>query len=339
MALRPPPAAAAAAIEAVDLQDADALDLLHRLDALAHDALDAVEQLAAEQRVARLVGQHVLGLVEQLLRLGLDRRADALGLGGDARLLGRLLGEQHLDGLAALGDLAVAHRDDALGRLGRARTRAFSASALAAEFFQRLLIERDRLVHQRRLDLLLAIDLELAQVALAADAGLVEAAVGGDARALDFLVGGDLGFLQRLDAGDFELLDRAPALEPGGFERLLARRRPLVSTSLAGDDFGLLDLPVGVDPLGALRGERDDALLVGDLDRLLLVDVEHFARLATRRCAPLRARARRDALRSMGRASIGRLDRLRAIRVRRPRSLAMRPRRPRSWAIGSRPCG
>src|ERR1700722_19725131 len=51
----------------VDMQDADAFDFLHRLDALAHDTLDAVEQLAAEQRVARLIGKHVLGLVQQLL--------------------------------------------------------------------------------------------------------------------------------------------------------------------------------------------------------------------------------------------------------------------------------
>ena len=112
-------AAAAAAIEAVDLEDADALDLLHRLDALAHDALDAVEQFAAEQRVARLVGQHVLRLVEQALRLGLDGGADALGFGGDPRLLGLLLGDQYLDGLAPLGDLALARGYDALGRFRR----------------------------------------------------------------------------------------------------------------------------------------------------------------------------------------------------------------------------
>src|SRR6266480_687079 len=63
-------AVAAAAVEAVHLQDADTFDLLHRLDALAHDALDAVEQLAAEQRIARLVGEHVLRLVQEPLRLG-----------------------------------------------------------------------------------------------------------------------------------------------------------------------------------------------------------------------------------------------------------------------------
>src|SRR6185312_14364813 len=47
------------AIEAVDLKDADALDLLHGLHALAHDAFDAVEQLAPEQRRTRRLAQHV----------------------------------------------------------------------------------------------------------------------------------------------------------------------------------------------------------------------------------------------------------------------------------------
>src|SRR5262249_23946905 len=61
--------ACAIAVEAVDTENADALDLLHRLDALADDALDAVEQLAAVQRVARLVGEHVLGFVEKALCL------------------------------------------------------------------------------------------------------------------------------------------------------------------------------------------------------------------------------------------------------------------------------
>ena len=115
------------------MEDADALDLLHRLDALAHDALDTVEQLAPEQRVARLVGQHVLGFVQQLLRLRLDRGADPLGFGGDPRLLGLLLGQQDFDRLAPLGDLAVAHRDDALLRPPSRAALAFSASACAAD--------------------------------------------------------------------------------------------------------------------------------------------------------------------------------------------------------------
>ena len=244
-------AAADAAGQTVDMQDADALDFLHRLDALAHDALDAVEQLAAEQRVARLIGKHVLGLVEQLLPLGLDRRAHAFGPGGDALLLGFLLGDQHLDRLAPLGDLAVAHGDDAFGGLGGVRLGVLGLR-LRGRLFQRFLIENDRLLHQHRLDLLLAVDLQFAQFALAPDAGLVEPAVRGDAGALDFLVRGDLGFLQRLNATDFELLDHAPALQPGRFQRLLLRYFGGLDVA-AGDDFGLLDLPVGVDALGAFR--------------------------------------------------------------------------------------
>ena len=49
----PAVAAGLTAVETVDLEDADALDLLHRLDALAHDALDTFEQLAPEERLAR----------------------------------------------------------------------------------------------------------------------------------------------------------------------------------------------------------------------------------------------------------------------------------------------
>src|SRR6185436_10917175 len=269
--------AAAPAVEAVDLKDADALDLLHRLDALAHDALDAVEQLAAEQRVARLICEHVLGFVEQPLRLGLDGGAHALGVGRDLRLLGPFLRQQHLDGFLALGDLAVAGGDDAFGGLGGPRARILGRH-LGGGFLERLLIEGDGLFHQRRFDFLLAVDLQLAQVALAADAGFVEAAVGGDAGPFDLLAGGDLGFLQRLDPGDFELFDRATAGEPGGFERLFARDiRGL--DFLARDDFRLLDLAIGIDAFGAFCGQRDHALLVGDLDRLLLVDVEHLAGL------------------------------------------------------------
>ena len=254
--------AAVAAGQSVDVQDADALDLLHRLDALAHDALDAIEQLAAEQRVARLVGEHVLGLVEQLLRLGFDRRAHPFGLGGDARLLGFLLGDKDFDRLAPLGDLAVAHRDDALGRLGRARPGVLGVG-LRGRLFERFLIESNRFFHRGRLDVLLATDLQFAQFPLAPDAGLVEAAVRRDARALHFLVRGDLGFLQGLDARDFELLDHAATLQPGRFERLLPGHFGGLDVA-AGDDLGLLDLAVGVDALGAFRRQRDDPLLVGE---------------------------------------------------------------------------
>src|SRR5713226_6021629 len=145
--------------------------------------------------------------------------------------------------------------------------------------FERLLIENNRLLHQRRLDFLFAIDLQLAQIPLAPDAGLIEPAVGRDARALDFLVGGDLRFLQGLDARDFKLLDHAPTLQPSCFERLLPRHLGGLNLA-AGHDLGLLELPIGVDAFGAFRRQRDYPVLVGELDCFLLVDVEHFAFLA-----------------------------------------------------------
>ena len=53
----------------------------------------------------------------------------------------------------------------------------------------------------------------------------------------------------------------------------------MVSTSLRRDDLGLPDLAVGIDPLGFFGGEGDHAVFVGDLDRLLLLDIEHLALL------------------------------------------------------------
>src|SRR3984957_9343656 len=297
------------------MQDADSLDLLHRLDALAHDALDAVKQLAAEQRVARLIGEHVLGFVEQLLRLGFDRGPHPFGLRADPRLLGFLLGNEDLDGLAALGDLAVAHGDDALGGFGGARLGVLGFG-LRGRLFQRLLLESDRFFHQDRLDLLLAVDLQLAQIPLATDAGLVEAAIRRDAGALDFLVRGDLRFLQGLHARDFELLDHAATLQPGRFEGLFPRYFDGLDIA-AGDNLGLLDLAVGVDPLGAVRRQRDDPLLVGKLDRPLLVDVEDFARPARGNALGFERKFDADALPFDGVTSpqFGGLDRFRALDV------------------------
>src|SRR5712664_2054311 len=290
--------------QTVDVQDADALDLLHRLDALAHDALDAVEQLAAEQRVARLVGEHVLGLIQQLLRLG-----------ADTLLFGFLLGDQHFDRLAPLGDLAVAHGDDAFGRLGRTRLGVLGLG-MRGRMFQRFLIERNRLLHHCRLDLLLAMDLQLAQLPLATDAGLVETTVRSDARALDLLVRGNLGFLQGLDATDLELLDYAPTLQPSRFERLLLGHFTGLDVA-TGDDLGLFDLPIGVDALGALRRQRDDPVLVGEFHRFLLVDVEHFAGLAGGNALSLERKFDADAL-TLDRVAplqLRRLDRLRTFDV------------------------
>ena len=277
------------------MQDADALDLLHRLDALAHDAFDVLEQLALEQRLPRAVGEHVLGLVDEPLRLGLDGGADPRGLGRDPGLLGFLLGDQHLDGLAAPRDLAVAHGDGLflgfggavpwrfpprparpIARATSGRARWPCPSVAVSTTFSRSTSSLRRSRSR-------------------ADAGLVEAAVGGDADAFDFLARGDLGLLQRLDAGDLQLLDRAPPLQPRGFHHLLALDVALLDL-LLGEDLGLAHLPVGVDALRLLRGQRDDALLVGEFDRLLLVDVQHLAGPCGRDAVGLQRQFDADAL-------------------------------------------
>ena len=183
-----------ASIEAVDLEDTDALDLLHRLDALAHDALDAVEQFPPEQRIARGLGQHVFRLVEEPLRLGLDRGAYPLRFGRDACLFGRLLGQQHFDRPAPAGNLGVAHRDDPFLRFCGARF-CVLRFGLRGRLLKRLLVEGDCLFHQRRLDHFLAVYLELAQISLACDARLVYAAIGGDTGTLDLFSRSDLGLL------------------------------------------------------------------------------------------------------------------------------------------------
>ena len=181
---------------------------------------------------------------------------------------------------------------------------------LGRGFHQRLLEDRDRLVHHSALDLALAIDLELAQVEVAADTGLVEAAFGGDARALDLLARGDLGFLQRLVARDIELFERLAALQP----RHLQRRSRVMSTfsiSWRALISAARTARSEIDPLDLPRGSRDDALLLGDLDGLLLIDLQHLAALR-RRDPPCRSQFGLDAadLDRIALLDLGGLDRL-----------------------------
>ena len=175
------------------------------------------------------------------------------------------------------GGLAVARGDDPLLGFGRPGAHGFRVD-LGGGFLERLLEQGDGLVHQGGLDLPLARDLELAQLALAADAGFVQSAFGGDARPLDLLAGLDLGFLQGLRARHLDLLQRTAACQPGRFDRLLAADLGLLDLLLR-RDLGLLDVPVGLGALDLLAGELDGALLLGDLDHLLLVDLQHFAAL------------------------------------------------------------
>src|SRR6185437_14592092 len=167
--------------------------------------------------------------------------------------------------------------------------------------------------HQRRLDLLFAVNLELAQLAFATDPRLVETSVRGYARALDLLAGGDFGFLQRLAARHLQLLDRAPPLQPCRFQHLLASDVGRLDR-FARVDLGLFDLAIGIDPLRALTRKFDYASLIGKLDRLLLVDIENLSHL--RRSDPLRLQRQLHLdpapLDRFAPFQVGRLDRLRA---------------------------
>ena len=152
VALRPPLPPAAAAVQAVDMENADALDLLHRLDALAHDALDPVEQLAPEQRVARAVGQHVLGFVQ---RASAPRPRPPRARARPPRRCA----SPRPPSRRCSTSIVVRRRAISLSRtvmtrscrLGRARLGVLGLR-LRRRLFERLLIESDRLLHQRRLD-------------------------------------------------------------------------------------------------------------------------------------------------------------------------------------------
>ena len=338
-------AAPAAAAEPVHLQDADRLDLLHRLDALAHDALDAVEQAAAEQAVARPVGEDVLGLVQELLRLRLDGGAHLLGLRGDPLLLGRLLGQQHLDALAALGLLALAHGGDVLLGLRGARARGFRLD-LGGRLLERFVVEHDRLLHRGELDRLLALDLEPAQVALAPDARLVDAAIGGDARPLDLLARRDLRLLQRLLARATSSCSMARRRSSRAASSAWSRPTSDTSTPWRAVDLALLGRLLGGDALGGelllLRDARGlDRLArrdLGGVDRPVAGDLQRADRLvagdALRRHPALLGDARRLHLVARGDLRVS-IASLRAIS--RPRvscSEAMRSAASRfSWAM------
>src|ERR1700728_4084934 len=287
---RAAPAAATTAIEAVNLQYADALDLLHRFDALAHDALDTLKQPPAEERGAGCVGEDVLGFVEQPLGICFDDGAHLLGGRRDPHFVGFLFGNQHLDRPAASRHLAFAYRLDPLLGLDRLSPGRFRVG-LRGRLVERLAVDFDRAFHAGGLDRRLAGDFQLTEFPVAQDTGLVDPTLRGDACPFARLARGYLGLLQRLSAGDLELLQGAPAFEPGEFERLLAQNvgAPYM---LRGDDIGFLHATIGVRSLRELGGDFDRTILLGDLDDLPAFDIEDVA--GPRRDDPLALQGKLD---------------------------------------------
>jgi hypothetical protein len=198
-----------------------------------------LQHLAAEQRGARRIGEHVLGLVDEALRLGLDLgrtlSASAISLASAAAFSAISTSI----GLAPVGGLGLAHGLDLFLGLRGGGAGGIGLGA-GGTFLQRFLVKRDGLLHLRRLDLALALDLETAAFGLVADADFVQPAFRGDARAFDILAAADLGLAQRLHARDLELLDGAAAFQLGGLDAC-SRATSAASTSRCGGDLGLLD--------------------------------------------------------------------------------------------------
>ena len=178
------------------MQDADALDLLHRLDAFAHDALDAVEQLAAEQRSTRAGSVSTFSASLRSRCASASTAARTRSASAAIRISSASFSAISTSTVRRRrGDLALAHGLDAFLGFGRARAGDLGLG-LRGRLFERLLIDRDRLFHQRGLDDPSRGRFRACAIALAHDARFVDAAVGGDARALDLFAGGDLGLLQ-----------------------------------------------------------------------------------------------------------------------------------------------
>ena len=91
------------------------VDLFHRLDALANDALDVIEELVTQTSRARFFAQRVVGLVQLTMAQGVDVVAvgggvgfDLIGVGArfrlDPRRLSVALGGDDVGEPAAIGD-------------------------------------------------------------------------------------------------------------------------------------------------------------------------------------------------------------------------------------------
>ena len=259
------------------MENADAFDLLHRLDALAHDAFDAFEQPATEQRSAGCVGKDVLGFVEEFLRFGFDGGTHLLRSRCDPYFFGLLFRDEHFDRTPAARHFAFTYSlypflcFDGLGasRFGL---------GLRGGLFERFPLDLDIAFHAGGFYRRLTANFELTQFALADDTGLVEASLRSDTCAFDLFAGRDLGLLQRLHARDLELLHGSPALETGKLDGLFAHDVGALDV-LCCDDIGFLHPTIGFRALGELGRDFDRTVLIGDLNDLAPLGVEDLARL------------------------------------------------------------
>jgi hypothetical protein len=279
---------AAAPAQAVHLEDPDALDALERLDRLADDPLELVDEPDAHRGQPRLGRQEVLGLVHEARALRLHLVADArrdrphplrvgqrlglrpdrgpavprrrpLRLGPDAHAqgvpLGLLLGADEIDALPPLDHLRLARGEDAL-LLGHRPGPRQVARGLGVRLGPGLLGHRDRPVLLAELHRLALGNLELLDPSLLEDPLLLDGPLRGQPRPVHGLPRPDLGALGLL------LLLGALAGDVGPLGGPLHLELPLLGEAR------VLELPVDLEglPLGL-------EVLVAHLDRGVLLDV------------------------------------------------------------------
>ena len=286
----------AAAARSVDMKDFDALDLLHRADAFAHDALDPFQQLAAETRQPRGFRKRVLRFVQLLRALRVHfvagrgrRRLDLLGfrltfsgyLGGFGETRGRGLfrlglscqphgfalglsrGADEIGDLSPLGDLPFTRGDGLLLRRYRLPSRSlrgcYGRGPLGG-----LVRNFDGALDLGDLDGVVPRDLELAQFGVAGDARLREPTLRRDARPLDFFPRGYFRLFESLALGDVEGVEQALALQSDLVESSLLRD-PCRLDVLVGGDFRAPSLGFGLDKFRVLCGNDDLSVDFGEL--------------------------------------------------------------------------
>src|SRR5215470_28698 len=306
-------AARISAIDAVDVKNLYALDLLQRLDAFAHDAFDALQKLFSQPRGAGGLSQYVFGFVKltgtrciNLVTFRGRERANFLRLrrcfGGDLlrfgkascrthfrfglccdpkRLaLGLALGGNHLGELSALGDFPLARGyrlllslDDLDAHRLGSGDRGRALGGLFGQF--------DHLDHFRHFDQLVPLGRQRSDVAILGDPRLFDAALGADARTFDLLGGRNFRLLERLPFGNLQALEIAFTLNPNLVEH------PVLRDTLR---FGTLALDNLSATLFRLRFNHSERLFrqcnlpikLQNLQRLLARDFQ-FALLALAR--------------------------------------------------------
>src|SRR5262245_60790970 len=267
------------------MQDLDAFDLLHRLNAFADDCVELLDELASRARGARFLRQQVFRLVEHAPALRFNHHAYFFGLGLDPDNLRLALGDHHIDSLATLCSFSLFCGEDLLLGLNGAGPCDLGLD-LRFRSFERLLGESDGALKLGKFQGERALDGELLDFAIANDASLLQPPFGCDAGAFDIFIRGDFGFLKRLTLGNLHGLQELFTLDAQRIERTVVRQTRLLDLlarrNLVGIDRALACDLAALGRLFAGNSRFSDVPSRGDfgsLDRLLPRDLPMPCRL------------------------------------------------------------